>query len=130
MFDRDIRQKSTVRLAIMPAPGNQNRHSQNTIFFAKIVDDLPEWIQHSYASLGVSGRQARDYVKELERAGLITVEQRGLRKTKVPNRPEDADDPGIEPGGARPERNSGSAPDRNGPAGLEARVHLAWAALT
>ena len=25
------------------------------------------------ASLGVSGRQARDYVKELERAALITV---------------------------------------------------------
>src|SRR5260370_38573562 len=28
--------------------------------------------------LGVSDRQARDYVKELERAGLIAVEQRGL----------------------------------------------------
>jgi hypothetical protein len=34
-------------------------------------------------SLGVSGRQARDYVKELERAELIAVEQRGLRKTNV-----------------------------------------------
>ena len=33
------------------------------------------------AGLGVSGRQARAYVKELERAGLITVDQRGLRKT-------------------------------------------------
>jgi hypothetical protein len=33
--------------------------------------------------LGVSDRQARDYVKELERAGLIAVEQRGLRKTNV-----------------------------------------------
>jgi len=27
--------------------------------------------------------EARDYVKELERAGLIAVEQRGLRKTNV-----------------------------------------------
>jgi hypothetical protein len=33
--------------------------------------------------LGVSDRQARDYVKELERAGLIAVEQRGLRKTNI-----------------------------------------------
>jgi hypothetical protein len=33
------------------------------------------------ASLGVSGRQARDYVKELKRQGLIVIEQRGLRKT-------------------------------------------------
>src|SRR5438128_1691284 len=33
------------------------------------------------ASLGVSERQARDYVKELERCGFIVVEQRGLRKT-------------------------------------------------
>jgi hypothetical protein len=30
--------------------------------------------------LGVSDRQARDYVKELERAGLIAVEQRGLAR--------------------------------------------------
>jgi len=35
------------------------------------------------ASLGVSERQARDYVKELERAMLIAIEQRGLRKTNV-----------------------------------------------
>ena len=34
-------------------------------------------------SVGVSDRQARDYVKELERAGLIVIEQRGLRKTNV-----------------------------------------------
>src|SRR5205085_3616769 len=34
-------------------------------------------------SLGVSDRQARDYVKELERAGLIAAEQRGLRRTNV-----------------------------------------------
>jgi len=33
--------------------------------------------------LGVSDRQVRDYVKELERAGLIAVEQRGLRKTNI-----------------------------------------------
>src|SRR5581483_3078263 len=33
--------------------------------------------------LGVSDRQARDYVKELERAGLIIIDQRGLRKTNV-----------------------------------------------
>ena len=33
--------------------------------------------------LGVSERQARDYVKELERTGLIAVEHRGLRKTNV-----------------------------------------------
>ena len=35
------------------------------------------------AGLGVSDRQARNYVKELERAGLITVDQRGLRKMNV-----------------------------------------------
>ena len=34
-------------------------------------------------SLGVSERQARDYDKELQRAGLIIVEQRGLRKTNM-----------------------------------------------
>lgn len=34
-------------------------------------------------SLGVSDRQARDYVKELERAALITTKQRGLRRTNV-----------------------------------------------
>jgi biotin operon repressor len=34
-------------------------------------------------SLGVSERQARDYVKELERAGLVVIEQRGLRKTNL-----------------------------------------------
>jgi hypothetical protein len=33
-------------------------------------------------SLGVSERQARDYVKELERARLIEVEQRGLRNNR------------------------------------------------
>ena len=31
-------------------------------------------------SLGVSERQARDYVKELERAGLLAVEQRGCAR--------------------------------------------------
>src|SRR5215471_15971195 len=76
--------------------------------------------------LGVSDRQARDYVKELERAGLITVDQRGLRKTNVylflwtaeldhllgsvPDRPTDPDghDSGPE-GAANPDRNSASA---------------------
>src|SRR4051812_38309269 len=32
------------------------------------------------ASLGVSDRQSRDYVKELERAGLITIDQRGCAR--------------------------------------------------
>jgi Helix-turn-helix domain len=40
-------------------------------------------IERLGTSLGVSERQARDYVKELERSGLIVVEQRGLRKTNV-----------------------------------------------
>jgi hypothetical protein len=35
------------------------------------------------ASLGVSERQARAYVRELQHAGLIAVEQRGLRRTNV-----------------------------------------------
>jgi len=34
-------------------------------------------------SLGVSDRQARDYVRELERQELIVIDQRGLRKTNV-----------------------------------------------
>lgn len=87
-------------------------------------------------SLGVSERQARDYVKELERAGLIVIEQRGLRKTNVylflwtkeleqlinhvPDRPDDPDEPG---GGFQPEgpseRNRASAPDRNSCSGLD-----------
>lgn len=33
--------------------------------------------------LGVSERQARGYIRELETAGLIAVEQRGLRRTNV-----------------------------------------------
>lgn len=37
----------------------------------------------SLETLGVSDRQARDYVKELERQGVIAIEQRGLRKTNV-----------------------------------------------
>jgi hypothetical protein len=90
------------------------------------------------AGLGVSDRQARDYVKELERAGLITVDQRGLRITNVylflwtaeldhllrsvPDRPTDPDghDSGPE-GDANPDRNSASAPERNtcsGPIGI------------
>ena len=34
-------------------------------------------------SLGVSERQVRCYIRELEKAGLIAVEQRGLRRTNV-----------------------------------------------
>ena len=40
-------------------------------------------LRHWAGALGVSDRQARDYVKELERAGLIAAEQRGLRRTDV-----------------------------------------------
>src|SRR5258708_30084408 len=87
--------------------------------------------------LGVSERQARDYVKELERAGLITVEQRGLRKTNVylflwtaeldqmcksvPDTPDDPDEGPETPCGPAPDphptsvldRNTSSAQDRN-----------------
>ena len=97
-------------------------------------------------SLGVSERQARDYVKELERSGLIVVEQRGLRKTNVylfvwtaelerlsNSVPDCGDDPdetgGASPQGSPPDRNNrsgqdrkhASAPDRNscsGPIGI------------
>lgn len=81
------------------------------------------------ASVGVSDRQARDYVKELERLGLIVIEQRGLRKTNVylfvwtaelerlmnavSNDPTDPDE--IEndrPPGSPPDRNNCSAQDR------------------
>src|SRR5258708_15933083 len=95
--------------------------------------------------LGVSDRQARDYVKELERAGLIAVEQRGLRKTNVylflwtaeletlcNSVPDSPDDPDVGPDGpgdpppapkpsSGPDRNSCSALDRNhasGPIGI------------
>jgi hypothetical protein len=84
----------------------------------------------------ITDRQARDYVKELERAGLITVDQRGLRKTNaysflcteelaqllgsVPDRPTDPSEgePGPE-GGRDPDRNTASALDRKYPAALE-----------
>jgi hypothetical protein len=81
-------------------------------------------------SLGVSERQARDYVKELERAGLIRIEQRGLRKTNVYlfvwtaemqrlvssvlhsfDDPDDTNGPGSM--NAIPERNNCSDQDRN-----------------
>jgi hypothetical protein len=90
------------------------------------------------ASLGVSDRQARDYVKELERQGLIVIEQRGLRKTNVylfvwtaelerlrnavpdasadPDELEDysrSDSPPDRDNGSGQERNSSSAPERN-----------------
>ena len=88
-------------------------------------------------SLGVSDRQARDYVKELERAGLIAAEQRGLRRTNVyfflwtaeleklsHSVPDGSDDPGDSPKGpvgpladqnspSGLDRNNRSAPDRN-----------------
>ncbi len=81
-------------------------------------------------SLGVSDRQARDYVKELERAGLIVIEQRGLRKTNVylfvwtaelerlinsvPETPHEPDDEnGPISRNTQPDRNSSSVPDRN-----------------
>ena len=77
------------------------------------------------ASLGVSDRQARDYVKELERQGFIVIEQRGLRKTNVylfvwteeldrlmnavPDSSTDPDEPETGPGsGSPPDRNDGS----------------------
>jgi hypothetical protein len=88
------------------------------------------------AGLGVSDRQARDYVKELERAGLITVDQRGLRKTNVylfvwtaelaqllgavPDRSTDHGD--LEPGSkadADSDRNTASGPERNTCSGLD-----------
>src|SRR5271157_4487400 len=81
-------------------------------------------------SLGVSERQARDYVKELERSGLIVVEQRGLRKTNVylfvwtaelerlsnsvPDCGDDPDETGSgTPQGSPPDRNNRSGQDRN-----------------
>jgi Helix-turn-helix domain len=81
-------------------------------------------------ALGVSERQARDYVKELERAKLIAIEQRGLRRTNIylflwteelarmtesiPDAHEDPDDPSgdVSPASA-PDRNNRSAQDRN-----------------
>jgi hypothetical protein len=93
------------------------------------------------AGLGVSDRQARDYVKELERAGLITIDQRGLRKTNVylflwtqelakllgsvPDRPIDSGDGGSGPkGGQDPDRNTTSAADRNSCSGLDRKNPL------
>jgi helix-turn-helix protein len=85
------------------------------------------------ASLGVSDRQARDYVKELQREGLIAIEQRGLRKTNVylfvwtkeldrlmnsvPDASADPDEAagGETPPASPPDRNDGSTQDRNSP---------------
>jgi hypothetical protein len=80
-------------------------------------------------SLGVSDRQARDYVKELERAGLIAAEQRGLRRTNVyfflwtaePEKlshsvPDESDHPDASPKGpveSPADQNSTSGLDRN-----------------
>jgi hypothetical protein len=88
------------------------------------------WLERLGTSVGVSERQARDYVKELERSGLIVVEQRGLRKTNVylfvwtedldrlsvsvPDRGDDPDEiGGGTPPGTPPDRNHTSVPDRN-----------------
>jgi hypothetical protein len=96
------------------------------------------------ASLGVSDRQAREYVRELVQARLIAVEQRGLRKTNVyvflwtqeledmsssvPERPDDPDDPqggAAETSGSdrknssRQGRNCTSAPDRKNSSGQD-----------
>lgn len=95
-------------------------------------------LQKLGATLGVSERQARDYVKELERNGFIVVEQRGLRKTNaylfvwtaelerlsnaVPHSGDDPDEPdrgSSQSSGpdrndcSGPDRKHGSAPDRN-----------------
>jgi hypothetical protein len=81
-------------------------------------------------ALGVSERQTRDYVKELERAKLIAIEQRGLRRTNIylflwteelarmtesiPDTPEDPTEPSCEaPPASAPDRNNRSALDRN-----------------
>jgi hypothetical protein len=94
------------------------------------------------ASLGVSDRQARDYVKELERAGLIAIDQRGLRKTNVylflwtadldqmlrsvPGRPTEPDGPDSGPSGSSTsERNTASALDRNRCSGLDRKYSAA-----
>ena len=83
-------------------------------------------------SLGVSARQARDYVKELERAGLIASEQRGLRRTNVyvfiwtaeleqmlnsvPDKPDDSGSSDADrPSERFSERNTCSGQDRNTP---------------
>jgi hypothetical protein len=86
-------------------------------------------------SLGVSDRQARDYVKELERAGLIAAEQRGLTNVyfflwtaeleklshSVPDSSDDPDDSPKESVGPPADQNSTSGLDRNSSSGLERR---------
>ena len=85
--------------------------------------------------LGVTDRQARDYVKELERAALIAVEQRGLRKTNiylflwtaeletlcnsVPDSPDDPDEGPEFPNESKLDPKPTSGPDRNSSSGLE-----------
>lgn len=81
-------------------------------------------------SLGVSDRQARGYIRELEKAGFIAVEQRGLRRTNVYLFLWTAELDGIssvtsepfdpEPTGSVPptdDGTAGSAPDRNNSSG-------------
>ncbi len=86
-------------------------------------------------SLGVSERQARDYVKELERTGLIAIEQRGLRKTNVylfiwtaelkrlvdsvpPSSPDPESHEGPE-SNMPPDRNDSSGQNRNSTSSLD-----------
>ena len=92
-------------------------------------------------SLGVSERQARDYVKELERSGLIVIEQRGLRKTNVylfvwtveleqlvSSVPEDTDDPNDQDDGTSQntsaDRNTTSGPIGINSPGISSREYL------
>ena len=94
-------------------------------------------------SLGVSERQARDYVKELERSGLIVIEQRGLRKTNVylfvwtveleqlvSSVPEDPDDPNDQDDGTSQntsaDRNDCSGQDRKWSSGQPAAQPARW----
>ncbi len=81
----------------------------------------------------MSDRQARDYVKELERAALITTKQRGLRRTNVylflwtaeleqlstsvPAGSDDPDDTPEGPVGLPVGRNSSSGLEGKNPAG-------------
>lgn len=85
------------------------------------------------AGLGVSERQARDYVRELQRVGLIGVDQRGLRRTNVyvflwtdelaqlgsvPAGAADVGECNDAPDDDEPEETT-SASDRNNPSGPE-----------
>lgn len=95
-------------------------------------------IQKLGASLGVCERQAREYVKELERSGLIGIEQRGLRKTNMyaflwtaelesmaQVSPGEAGEVGSdEPCECGPDRKNPAGQDRNRPADRHASAVL------